>query len=199
MTYARPMFPPVDPTRRRFLSATAGLAAGGTAIALAIPRAPAAATPLPALSLPAGPLDGTEASPALRAAALVLQEASDALDAAKAAFKIQDNLAVEWQNQNPAPRGDRRKLKRWFRRERDRRQASAMRAAWDAQIAAEEAFEAAQIAVAKVKPRDMTDLVLKACLAFVVEEPAKQIGWNAHVIARSVALSLANMASAVAS
>jgi hypothetical protein len=37
------MFPPVDPTRRRFLSATAGLAASGTAIALAIPPAPAAA------------------------------------------------------------------------------------------------------------------------------------------------------------
>jgi hypothetical protein len=37
------MFPPVDPTRRRFLSATAGLAAGGTALALATPPAPAAA------------------------------------------------------------------------------------------------------------------------------------------------------------
>jgi hypothetical protein len=37
------MFPPVDPTRRRFLSVTAGLAAGGTALALVIPPAPAAA------------------------------------------------------------------------------------------------------------------------------------------------------------
>ncbi|MEH2477549.1 hypothetical protein V1282_000906 [Nitrobacteraceae bacterium AZCC 2146] len=199
MTLARPMFPPVDPTRRRFLSATAGLAAGGTAIALAIQPARATAAPLPALSPPSTPLDGSEASPALRAAARALQEASDALDAAKAAFKTQDDLAVEWQNQNPAPSGDRRKLKRWHRRARDYRETSAMRLAWDAQIAAEEAFEAAQVEVAKVKPRDTTDLVLKACLAFVFEEPGKQIGWNAHVIARSVALSLANMASAVAS
>jgi hypothetical protein len=43
MTYAIPMFPPVDPTRRRFLSNVAGIAAGGTALALAIPSAPAAA------------------------------------------------------------------------------------------------------------------------------------------------------------
>jgi hypothetical protein len=199
MTQARPMFPPVDPTRRRFLSATAGLAAGGTAIALAFPPAPAAAAPLPALSLPARPLDGTEASPGRGAAARALQEASDALDAAKAAFKIQDDLAVEWQKENPAPDNDRRKLKRWFRRERDRRQASAMRAAWDAQVAAEEAFEAAQIGVAKVEPRDTTDLVLKACLAFVVEEPANLTGRNAHIIARSAALNLATMASRVAS
>jgi hypothetical protein len=142
---------------------------------------------------------GSEASSALRAAARALQEASDALDAAKAAFKIQDDLALEWQEENPAPDSDRRKLKRWFRRERDRRQASAMRTAWDAQIVAEGAFESAQIGVAKVEPRDVTDLVLKACLAFVVEEPANMIGRNAHIIARSVALNLATMASRVAS
>src|SRR6267142_6940590 len=35
MTIARPMFPPVDSTRRCFLSQAAGLAAGGTALALA--------------------------------------------------------------------------------------------------------------------------------------------------------------------
>lgn len=45
------MFPPVDPTRRRFLSQAAGVAAGGTALALAtIPPALAAASP-------ASPLD----------------------------------------------------------------------------------------------------------------------------------------------
>jgi hypothetical protein len=42
MTIERPMFPPVDPTRRHFLSQAAGVAAGGTVLALAIP-APAAA------------------------------------------------------------------------------------------------------------------------------------------------------------
>jgi hypothetical protein len=189
---------PVDWSRRGFLTNAATLAAAGTAMSLAAPPATAAAAGF-ALSLPAGRLDGSEASPALRAAALVLQDASDALDAAKAAFDIQDKLAVDWQNQNPAPTGDRRKLKRWHRRARDYRETSAMRLAWDAQIAAEEAFEAAQIEVAKVKPRDMTDLVLKACLAFVFEEPAKLAVGNASIIARSVALSLANMASGGAS
>ena|ERR1700681_4466678 len=46
MTIERPMFPPVDPTRRRFLSQVAGVAAGGTVLALAtIPPASAAAAP----------------------------------------------------------------------------------------------------------------------------------------------------------
>lgn len=35
MTESRPMFPPVDPTRRRFLTQAAGAAAGGTVLALA--------------------------------------------------------------------------------------------------------------------------------------------------------------------
>jgi hypothetical protein len=44
MTIERPMFPPVDPTRRHFLSQAAGVAAGGTVLALAtIPPASAAA------------------------------------------------------------------------------------------------------------------------------------------------------------
>lgn len=51
MTLARPMFPPVDPTRRHFLSQAAGVATGGAVLALAtIP--PAAAT-----AAPASPLD----------------------------------------------------------------------------------------------------------------------------------------------
>jgi hypothetical protein len=50
MTLARPMFPPVDSTRRRFLSQAAGVAAGGTVLALAtISPALAAAAPPGAL------------------------------------------------------------------------------------------------------------------------------------------------------
>jgi hypothetical protein len=45
-----------------------------------------------------------------------------------------------------------------------------MKAAWDAQKAAEEAFAAAQMAVAMVKPRDHADLVLMSCLVFLLEE-----------------------------
>ncbi len=50
MTIARPMFPPVDSSRRGFLSQAAGLAAGGTALALAT------VTPTPAAALPADPV-----------------------------------------------------------------------------------------------------------------------------------------------
>jgi hypothetical protein len=47
MTIERPMFPSVDPTRRRFLTQAAGAAAGGTALALATVSATAdAAAPV---------------------------------------------------------------------------------------------------------------------------------------------------------
>jgi hypothetical protein len=42
MTIERPMFPPVDPTRRRFLSVAAGVAAAALPIAAAIPTSEAA-------------------------------------------------------------------------------------------------------------------------------------------------------------
>jgi hypothetical protein len=65
------MFPPVDPTRRRFLSHAACAAAGGGVLALAS-LSPAVAAPVP--SPAAGPvdvaLDAAKASPALRAAAI---------------------------------------------------------------------------------------------------------------------------------
>jgi hypothetical protein len=49
MTIRRPMFPPCS-TRRHFLSGAAGVAAGGTPLALAtIPPAPAADAPASAL------------------------------------------------------------------------------------------------------------------------------------------------------
>jgi hypothetical protein len=52
MTIERPMFPPVDSNRRRFLTNAAGVAAGGTVLALAaIPPTLAAAAPTGALDL----------------------------------------------------------------------------------------------------------------------------------------------------
>jgi hypothetical protein len=72
----------VDPTRRRFLSQTAGAAAGGTVLALAtIPHARATAAP-------AVPLDPANASPALRDAGVALRESHERLEAAKARFKM---------------------------------------------------------------------------------------------------------------
>jgi hypothetical protein len=60
MTIERPMFPPrenetyepVDPTRRRFLSTAAGIAAGGTALALAVVPANAVSVSSPTLTEP---------------------------------------------------------------------------------------------------------------------------------------------------
>jgi hypothetical protein len=52
MTIERPMFPPVDPTRRRFLSHAAGVAAGGGVLAMT-GIAPAIGAPVP--SPAAGP------------------------------------------------------------------------------------------------------------------------------------------------
>jgi hypothetical protein len=72
------MFPPVDPTRRRFLSQAAGVAAGGTVLALAtIPPVSAAATPAWALD----PVFGLiEAHRTARAAYLVALEEHTRLD-----------------------------------------------------------------------------------------------------------------------
>jgi hypothetical protein len=50
MTLARPMFPPADSTRRHFLSQAAGVAAGGTVLALATSQ-PIAAASAPAARL----------------------------------------------------------------------------------------------------------------------------------------------------
>jgi hypothetical protein len=49
MTLARPMFPPVDPTRRRFLSQAASTAAGSAVLALAT------VTPAPSAAMSANP------------------------------------------------------------------------------------------------------------------------------------------------
>jgi hypothetical protein len=78
MTIERPMFPPVDPTRRRFLSQAAGVAAGGTVLALAtIPFASAAAAPAGL----ADPVFGLiEAHRTARAAHLVALEEQTRLD-----------------------------------------------------------------------------------------------------------------------
>ena len=51
MTIERPMFPPRDPTRRRFLSQAAGVAVGGTVLARV------ATQPLPAVAAPAWQLE----------------------------------------------------------------------------------------------------------------------------------------------
>src|ERR1700694_485668 len=156
---------PVDPTRRRFLSNAASLATAGTAIALAIPPAPAVA------AARRDPLDPSKASPALRAAVQALAESNDRLEAAKERFKAHDEVVADtmadWEINNPKPTS-KRGIKRWQRKWREHRHA-AVEDTWEAQLAADEHFQAAQIAVANVTPRDEDDLALKAAAASIYD------------------------------
>ena len=185
MTLARPMFPPVDPTRRHFLSQVAGVAAGGTVLALAtIPPASVAAAPATAL-------DPANASPALRTAARTLADAHDRLKEARAAFDAADKLPEEWRGLNPEPPTGRRAIKRWNRREREYRYSVTM-PPWQAVLAAEDDFREARMAVAKVDAGDMGELNLKACLSFVYDAVYTSFP-NAAVIGFSVASNLISL------
>lgn len=142
--------PQDGPSRRRFLSKAAGVAAGGTVLALAtIPPALAAAAP-------AATLDATRASPALKAAVQVLDDALDRAKEARRAFDAADRLPGEWRKLNPKPT-DRRAIKRWNRRGQDYYD-SVLGPPWHALRAAEKDFRDAQMAVAKIDARDMGEL-----------------------------------------
>jgi hypothetical protein len=172
----------VDPTRRRFLSNAAGVAAGGTVLAL---------VPAPAIAAPATALDPANASPALRAAAIAMDEAHDRLKAAKAWFTADDLKMAEWRELNPEPTNSRAK-KKWRRKWRDTQDATAGES-WATQLEAEKDFHAQQIAVAKVTPRDENDLILKAALASVYDKERGAYGLNVAVISYSVAFDLIKM------
>jgi hypothetical protein len=190
MTLSRPMFPPVDSTRRRFLSQAAGVATGGTVLALAtFPPAAGAA-------VPASPLAPANASPALRAAAIALGDAHESLEAAKARFIAADAKVSDWVKGNPEPAKGRAR-KRWARKWNEYRDATVFES-WDAQIEAEEHFRAAQMAVAKIDARDMSELALKAALS-VIYDKARLTGGQSAVIGFSVALNLVSLTNPVRS
>jgi hypothetical protein len=186
MTLARPMFPPVDPTRRRFLSQAAGVAAGGAILALAI------VPPARAVAAPASTLDPAKASPALRASAIALDEAHERLKEANAAVSADDATVTKWRQLNPKPTG-RRALKNWARRYEDHRYSVTMDS-WHASMDAEDAFRTAQMAVAKIDARDMGELELKAALSCVYDTVRlRAYRPNAAVIGFSVALNLISL------
>ena len=161
-------------TRRRFLSNAAGVAVGGTALALAT------ASPRPALAAPAGALD----------------EAHERLKAAKARFDADDAKLLAWEDNNPEPRG-KRAHKLWVRRWKENR-GDTVRESWAAQLEAEKHFRTAQMAVAKIDARDMGELALKACLSGVYDK-VRLAGGQSAVIGFSVALNLISLTMPVAS
>jgi hypothetical protein len=177
----------VDATsRRRFLSQAAGVAAGGTVLALA------AIPPVSAVAAPASPLDAANASPALRAATIALDEAHGRLKEANAAASADDATVTRWRELNPKPTG-RRAVKNWERRYRDYRHSVTMDS-WHALLDAEDAFRTAQMAVAKIDARDMRELALKAALSCVYDAVRlRAYHPNAAVIGFSVALNLVSL------
>jgi hypothetical protein len=92
----RPMFPPVDSTRRRFLSQAAGVAAGGAVLALGAVEAMAAAV------APMAALDSSEADPIFALIARHRAEQQAHLDAIRACDeiiipkKLQRGSRVKW-------------------------------------------------------------------------------------------------------
>src|SRR5437879_1843917 len=104
-TNSTPM--PAVATRRRFLSQAAGVAAGGTVLALA------AIQPADAMAAPASLQDTIKAFPALRPATIALDDARERLREASAAYHEVDIRLEEWGLQHPAPRR-RRAFQKWL-------------------------------------------------------------------------------------
>jgi hypothetical protein len=177
-------------TRRRFLSQSAGMAAGGAVLALAtIPLASASAAP-------ASPLDPANASPALRAAARALDDAHERLKAAEARFVAADAKVYDWANDNPEPEKGRAR-KRWVRKWNAYRDETS-RPIWEAQLDAERDFVAAQTAVAKIDSRDMGELALKACISAIYDK-VRLGGGQSAIIGYSVSLDLMRLTMRAAS
>jgi hypothetical protein len=86
---------------------------------------------------------------------------------------------------------------RWARKWHDYRDATVFES-WDAQIEAEEHFRAAQMAVAKIDARDMSEIALKASLSCVYDK-VRLAGGQSAVIGYSVALNLVSLANPVRS
>jgi hypothetical protein len=178
------MFPPVNPTRRRFLTQAAGVAAGGAALAVAtVSPALAKATPASLQAI----IDGF---PALKDAALALDDANDVLIAARAAERAIDDKLERWAEGHPMPQ-KRRAYRRWVGWCHKVRAESGIVPARKAVIAALQVYQAAQIAVAKVKPRDLNELALKATISVAFED-----GKTRHpiIIGRSLAWDACRLA-----
>ena len=177
---------PVDTTRRHFLSQAAGLAAGGTVLALAT------VTPMPAAA--AMPTDlamsAAKASPALRTAVAALNESFDRLEAAKAVFAADDLKMAEWTELHPEPNPkNKRAQKKYWRRWRAAREVTVDES-WAAQLEAEENFHAAKVDVASAPSRDYHDVMVKAATSVVYDRVRLAGLGSVAVIGYSVAIDL---------
>jgi hypothetical protein len=124
---------------------------------------------------------------------IALRESHERLEAAKAKFTADDMKMFEWSELHLEPNAkNRRAQKKSWRRWRDMQDATVGES-WAAQHEAEKEFNACQMAVAKVKPRDENDLVLKAAVASVYDKVKGAHGLNVAVISYSVAFDFFQM------
>jgi hypothetical protein len=150
-------------SRRNFLITAAGVAAGGTALALAT-VAPAAVA-APAASLPSLGDDFPAMVPAVEA----LEVAISRLKQASASYFEIDARLEEWSRMHPMPHGH-RKVQRWSRWAHKVRAESGVYDAIDAQNAALSAVHKAMQAVAAIVPQNSAQLTVKAALAVTFED-----------------------------
>ena len=187
------MFSPVDPTRRRFLSQPAGVAVGGTVLAVAaIPPVARAAAPFGVL----GPADPSNISPALLAEARGLDDAHGRVKAATAANDAANATFDTWALENPEPESKRGK-RRWIKKA-NAYHRRVMAGSWQVLVDAESDFQAAQNAVAGVPAASLGELQCKAALAFVYEKVPLARG-NRAPISRMVAFEFLQLSGGLSS
>jgi len=150
------MFPPVDPTRRRFLTVAAvgSVASAGTLAAAALTPSdvPRAVTIPPA------------ANPAFRQAMRKMETARRDWTAVREVFEAVMAPVAAWETLNPLPDSN-RKRKKWRREHNAVSYTQPINAAWVTQVEAENAYRTAQREVAQVPAITRADILLKACLA----------------------------------
>jgi hypothetical protein len=184
-----PINTPVDPARRRFLTVAAVgsmVGAGTLAAAAFTPNDVPQAVTVPTV----GP------SPALRDAIARLAEAHAELEKAIWGENAANDLFEAWVRSHPQPkskRGKRRWIKQMAAYERE-----VISADWQALIAAEQTFDAAQTAVAAIPIASTSDLhAMAACSAIYDEVELSR--HNRAPIARVVAQEYFRLGKAVQS
>jgi hypothetical protein len=189
MTIERPMFPPVDPRRRRFLTVAAvgSMVSAGTLAAAAL-------TPndVPkAVTVPSG-----RSSPVLRAAIARLAEAHVNLIGAQATNEEAEAIFEDWWAQNPKP-SSKRAIRKWIKRTGAYHDLVTA-PSWQAMFTAETAFVEAQDAVANVPIAGAADVqALVACS--VIYDEVELARHNRAPIARVVAQEYFRLGKAVQS
>lgn len=181
------MFPPVDPTRRRFLTVAAVgsmISAGTLAAAALTPNDVPQAVTQPA------------PSPELRSAIRRLAKAHEALITAQATNEEAEAIWNDWETQNPSP-ASRRGRKKWIRGAEVHRRVIVAQP-WQALMTAETAFAEAQAAVASTPIAGAADVQAMAACS-VIYDRVELARINRAPIARVVAQEYFRLGKAVQS